>query len=851
MTINYLSNKSRPGVIDYIKSSCNAMNDGIENINATNNTMFDIVDKSLTYASSLTDSLKLLANQMQDIIVCNGYTAKRPNLFAGIEAETLNTVVDKESLSIRLRNKQVKRENIKSVNITVNGKNIDFNEGDLLLDNGKGVSIESVDLRAYIAVDIILKNEAIISEIDLTLSDLGLKLPKITRIIATTSSNLITNPLILNSNDFSYQLSLTDSIVRIKPVVVKKIRLLMTQDDSELSSQKNIFKCLIKKLSIGSAQAYNSGQVIFGPIKSDSAILKSAIAFSSTDYVNVKTSISNNKEDWIYVHNTNDITPDTKIANYNNVDISSKLLAEEVKSIYVRFELAATNLMPDNFIDKYIVRLVNATDGYVDVGYEEEYKVNSVYKSLPYAYGRQKSGLFKLSDISIPYGIIGPNKLSLIGDESIFVEKQRNVFFDMDGLVAHDGIVKTKNSYPGVDIKLYSVSKPTGIYMTSDSVEDVCLKVGVRNDIYRLVYKEQEWKLDLRNGFITSMEVLNFEANQGDTVDVYDSLGSKIATVAAVLVGGKYIISLHDTLMTTIIFAGFNKYYPYNQSVGTYGVSKGKIDSGGTKLTNIFAYAIYKNQVMTNIESNAINKEIKPSTVIISRYSQSLNDFRFTKSAKLKHCNIIQGSVTVDTSQCPVPSMETEVKFIDGVREFQQLEVISIEVNGAVNTIDIPRTIPNTSQITINGETDLFVNRVYQYDDLNFSGDYFIDNNTKEIKLPDGIFTTDYLRTEITFEGVGETGIDRLFSVDYENGIIYTFSPISENTTVTYSHSMMYASYSAVEELDDIEYTDTGNSIIINSDAQSYLVELLPKDTLINGISTSPIVKNIDIKYTV
>ena len=112
MTINYLNDKSRTGIISYIKEACQAMNNGADNITATNNTMFNIVDKTLSYGKSTTDSLKLLANQMQDIVICNGYLSKRPDIFRDINAEKYNTIVDTESLSIRLARKQIGRAHV-------------------------------------------------------------------------------------------------------------------------------------------------------------------------------------------------------------------------------------------------------------------------------------------------------------------------------------------------------------------------------------------------------------------------------------------------------------------------------------------------------------------------------------------------------------------------------------------------------------------------------------------------------------------------------------------------------------------------------------------------------------------
>ena len=64
------------------------------------------------------------------------------------------------------------------------------------------------------------------------------------------------------------------------------------------------------------------------------------------------------------------------------------------------------------------------------------------------------------------------------------------------------------------------------------------------------------------------------------------------------------------------------------------------------------------------------------------------------------------------------------------------------------------------------GESDLFVNRVYSENELIFRGDYFVENGT--IKLPEGVFTSEFIFTEITYESILSINQNGLYSVDYK-----------------------------------------------------------------------------------
>ena len=151
-------------------------------------------------------------------------------------------------------------------------------------------------------------------------------------------------------------------------------------------------------------------------------------------------------------------------------------------------------------------------------------------------------------------------------------------------------------------------------------------------------------------------------------------------------------------------------------------------------------------------------------------------------------------------------------------------------------------------EIFFSGETDLFINRVFSQEELLFRGDYLVENDS--IRLPSGIETSRFISTEIVYESRLSNNPNGLYSIDYENGIIYTQNKIYENVVVSYMHSTLYATYIAVENVPSGQYTDTGSSVIIYGSAESYFLETVPAESKIQAILTSPIIKDIEIRYT-
>lgn len=663
-----------------------------------------------------------------------------------------------------------------------------------------------------------------------------------------SSDGSISQPIIYNSNSKSYSLTSNTETIRFAPAIGNRIVIEMVKDDSYVIGNNNVYEMNLSDISIYSANAHATGEIVIGPIKSNDPILKAGIFFVSPNQVDV--SISVDGIDWKSVSNINSINDISPVINFNNIDQSSVQVDSVVKTIYVKLGLTALSTVPDNYSDKYIVRTISADNGYAEISYDDGQKVSGVYESIGKAYGRTSLVTITPSEYGKPFGIVGTEKLSLIeGNESyIFWDWKLKIYTDADKLSMLSNSGSTTNLYAGNSIALYTQSIARLETVSKNTKLNCCIKMKVPSGIYRMSYGTLEWSLDLSNGYSRSIDCFNLLANQGDVVYVKDQWGNTIATVNAQLVEGRYIISLYDVFFEPIDHPNFNKFFPYGNIDNTYSISCGHIQSKKQDIQDILAYVQYETPIKKKILKNSIKKDIILDRPFVAKETQSLDKYVFKHAAKLNHCKILKGSVVIDTSNAAIQAMNNEVEYVDGKTEFTRYATTKYNLPQTPTNIITLNGLKKDGDIFFAGETDLFINRVFSEEELLFRGDYLVEDNS--IRLPSGIETSRFISTEIVYESRLTNNPNGLYSIDYENGIIYTQNKIYENVTITYMHSTLYGSYIAVENVDSNQYTDTGNSVIIYGSAESYFLETIPKESNTQIVLTSPIVKDIEIRYT-
>ena len=98
--------KNKKELVANILNVGNDFNEKISNINSLNTDMLSAVEKTASYGQSLTDGLKVIANQISDIMILDGYLAKSITPFENVSVELTNMIIDKDTLTMRIANKK-------------------------------------------------------------------------------------------------------------------------------------------------------------------------------------------------------------------------------------------------------------------------------------------------------------------------------------------------------------------------------------------------------------------------------------------------------------------------------------------------------------------------------------------------------------------------------------------------------------------------------------------------------------------------------------------------------------------------------------------------------------------------
>lgn len=848
MNININPIGSKKELVERIKDLGSKINEGINSTNSINDSLFDVIQSGIVYSQSLTEGLKLMSNQAQDLMILDGDIAKKVSLLDNVQYKSSNIDINKNDLSISISKKKIESLKVSSIDILINNNKLVFDKKGFISKNTNTRLSSEYILNAKI--DIAMNEEVLVSEIAIDSIGNGTYNPKIKSITCISESGAIYYPVILNSGQTSYQLTSSTETIYIEPTIAKNIQIELIKDDSYIDNGKDVYEIILKGIDIFSSNSNDSGEIIFGPIKSESTILKAGIYFKSDRQI--RSYISQDMETWYEVGNINSVEKIDKILNINNIDVNSIATDIDFKDIYIKINIEAYNQEPKNNSVKQTVRSAKSDNGYIEISYGENEKVSNIFTSSGDSYGRVFATNKELSSIKKPFATINKQKLSLKDSDAanIFTSSVARIQCDPDKLYIDGNSAIPTMSFPGTLIHTYSLSSPILRQDLSVNTNEICcLKLKVKSDTYILRYNSKEWQIELHNGFSRSIDSFNFLANENEYIDIYSLYGKYIGRSTAQLVNGEYVISLYDIFFEAINDINFNKYYPFGD-VKKYSISAGKIVNKDNNTETVTAYIHREQKIIPKISVEATNKIVSIDRQFASQVkNENLDEYAFKYFAKLKHAKIIKGSVQIDSSDAAVSNIRQEVPYVDGKTEFNQFKYEKrIIQNESLNIIYL-NNINVDGDIVFSGEYDLFVNKVYSEEELIFRGDYLVDSNG--IKLPPGIYTSLYIATEIIYEAKNINIASGLYSVDYINGMIFTQNKIYENVKVHYMHSTLYATYMSVKPESTDNYRDTGQSVIIFGESAEYMIETIPKE--INNLESkiSPVVKDIELRYTI
>lgn len=163
----------------------------------------------------------------------------------------------------------------------------------------------------------------------------------------------------------------------------------------------------------------------------------------------------------------------------------------------------------------------------------------------------------------------------------------------------------------------------------------------------------------------------------------------------------------------------------------------------------------------------------------------------------------------------------TEVEFIDGYTEF--LGLISVEseetvaiISGGISHFTLAAgALWYSPMDVVFSDTTVFVTPRTSYAGIVNFGDYYIDPSTGDVyvmnDIPAGIRMTYYYRDI-------EWAASNRFSVDYENGILYTSEDMVQGAEIKYKAASYKLAYNLCKQIDS-KYNSSSQSVQINTEA--------------------------------
>ncbi len=148
-----------------------------------------------------------------------------------------------------------------------------------------------------------------------------------------------------------------------------------------------------------------------------------------------------------------------------------------------------------------------------------------------------------------------------------------------------------------------------------------------------------------------------------------------------------------------------------------------------------------------------------------------------------------------------------EVDFIDGVQEFIESEYITELFMKGQNKF-VLRGIPSQDSIRFSGDVTLFKKQVYTKEDLSIPSSWMLinENGSYSIIINSNVTTSEYTFTYVTYRSRALTKREGLYSVDYNNGIVYLSTPLKE-VKINYRRSIQYIEGQSMKQVDKSEYT--------------------------------------------
>lgn len=150
--------------------------------------------------------------------------------------------------------------------------------------------------------------------------------------------------------------------------------------------------------------------------------------------------------------------------------------------------------------------------------------------------------------------------------------------------------------------------------------------------------------------------------------------------------------------------------------------------------------------------------------------------------------------------------MYEEVDYIDGVQEFIESEYVTELLDKGKNKF-VLKGNPSIDSIRFSGDVSLFKKQVYSDKDLAIPSSWLLvkEGNNYVIKINKNSLTSEFTFTYITYISKAKNKREGLYSVDYDNGVLYSSTGL-KNVKISYRRSIQYLEGQQMEQVDKENY---------------------------------------------
>lgn len=851
----------------YIEDEAQSIIDGINNSN--NNTLKSL-DILATKISTLREKMAEASENTLTVSSLSGNSNTQFFLSDSIIDEMKDVVISGNNLSLSSSIKDVHQ--IFDIDVYTNGSlgnSADYDEKRYyekgLITTNSHLEIESFNSGVSATITINLRSTKVSNVIEFNYKEFGINAPSVGRVEYSKDG--------IEFREAATNVSVSKDKISIlfSDSEVKVIRFTVSQSDGYVAkNSRKRFPIGMYNLKIGIQSSVESGYVVLGPFSSYREIIKASIGCSIPNdgysLVNTKFEISHDKNRWIELSAPYAINDKLKVVDYNTISDNAIKTPYEVKALFLKINLTGEKI-------------------------SKTYSYNSAYNKHTQTVNTTQPSVFLPFDFT-EESIVGVNSGVSFGEKvtyTTWADKQSEIDsiesirvndnYITKSLAPMDSQIKVTIKYPlckcnveksdnfkiypmrSGDIyssKFYRLSEPVIRKQRISTSNNVVIPFKQVAGIYTLTDGKIYRKIDLTSGYFTSCYQWAYKEHDSN-VSLISPIGEEVFIFEA-----EKPISLLDYFEIeeikqsedSPVSISFNKEYPHKAlDHNEFTLINGSIVSGSENGI-VDAYTSYSREIDVNTEFGVGSVIFTADDVSMIKTSENLLRFDGKNIAKLNKTGIVKGSLRFDYSNASIFSFVEEVDFINGIEEFNTGNKVEIQIPANVNSFSLGNLVDHFSDIKFIGYSSVFTNRVFSEYELINRGDYMLKDISKSetiIVLPKDIYTHDIINTKAVIDIPIDSVGNGYFSVDYNNGIIYSQTKIDGNTIVEYISSNIYMSGKELDYIPKSKYNVSGRTIQFNSISDDTSITVVSKMSEIYklDIYKSPMVKDLTLNTVV